>query len=220
MIDPGFIHRIEMNRAIRLGCSPLYTQANKALLSLRSQKRLLSDINRGTLADAVVGSNPMFPQRPRKFDALDKENEGPKVGKDGFAADFEESSFSKHAGKIGICAMALSVYFIYSYFKGYKNKGRMEAVISDSSSIEPYEVNEVRFLTVGMSPDIYQEVVLECYAHFSSKSSGNSCDSSSDPEVTYEDFISVTRPILDKHKVKLRGGHLLDRVCRNYAYVY
>ena len=40
---------------------------------------------------------------------------------------------------------------IFSYFKGYKNRTRMEEALGDMSSVEPNEINEVRFSTIGKS---------------------------------------------------------------------
>ena len=55
--------------------------ANRQVLKSKSVlRRCFSDKNRPSLADAVVGSNPMFPVRPRPMDALDLEQE--KTGKD------------------------------------------------------------------------------------------------------------------------------------------
>ena len=39
-----------------------------------------------------------------------------------------------------------------------------------------------------------------------------------DPEVTYPEFLKAARTVLSKHNVRIKGGHVLDRVCIDRAY--
>ena len=154
-------------------------------------RRAFSD--RGSFADAFVGSNPMFPQRPVPPPPVDPihlhgqnkkdgkgegrggggggEEEGPNGPKDGFAEDFEESFVSKHAGLIGWSALLLTTGMLYSYYKSYRSRVEKTEEIIAQQLVEPHEINEIRFGSKGIDEIVFGEIVQSCVSEWGSRAS-------------------------------------------------
>ncbi len=170
--------------------------------------RVFSTKNAGSFEEAIVGSNPMFP-RP----AARPNPEGPgghdnKSGssKEGSATD-DEHWLSRHASKIGWTALFVTTGMITSYYKSYRAKVDMEDQLISEQSVEPNEINEVRYDSIGMDNEVFAYIAQEAYNRF--------CSGGLDPTtclLTYGEFLSFLKPILKEKNVHIHGGHVLDRV--------
>lgn len=135
----------------------------------------------------------MFPHRSA-------EPEASAAGKGGQGAKKEDEDFwSRHGGKVGLGALAVTSFLLYSYFVGQMNQKSCEDAIADAAPLEPYEVTELRYAN-NLSYEIYEDLVRECR--------------SSLPErVRYAAFAAFIRECLQKkHKKSVSLGHLIDRV--------
>lgn len=156
---------------------------------------------------SLISGNPMFPERPEPVQHInnnkDKNSKGSNMN--------EESWLSKNSGKVGLSMFGLSMFLIYTYFESGQDRNRVENKIIDASSIEPYEVNEIRF-TNNMSPEEYSDLIKLCYEKFgNSKSQG---EHGNDIMVSYREFIEFVNSHLT---TKITAGHLLDRVVLSHV---
>jgi len=151
----------------------------------------------------------MFPERPRPGDD-DAGNslKTDKVSKKTTSAS-EESWVSKNSGKIGISLFCIAIGLIYSYIASGQDRTAEEKKINEAASVEPYEINEIRFCNF-VTPEEYSNIVKLCYSHFSHGSNGT------EAHVSYRDFIEFVNRHL---KAKIAAGHLLDRVVFSYILV-
>jgi hypothetical protein len=110
-------------------------------LCIHRPSRHFSD--RGTFADAIVGSNPMFPQRPIPPPPPPPPGgNSAGAGKDGFHPDFEESFLSKHSGYIGIFALIFTTSAVTSYYKSYRARIAKVEEVELRQFVEPREVSK------------------------------------------------------------------------------
>lgn len=154
-----------------------------------------------SLADAVVGGNPMFDQRPMK-PLSTGENGGDSNRKQ--TSDSEESWASRHWSKISVIALITSVGLLYNYFQGYRNRSAEEEKVVKSQAIEPLEVNEIRMASKGLTSDVFKQIsigLLREHPH---------------GKCTYREFVSFMLGVLESQGVALKGMHLLDRVVESH----
>ena len=62
--------------------------------------------------------------------------------------------------------MALTAVIIYTYYESGKSKTAVEDGLNEQMVIEPYEVNEIRFLN-NLTPAVYESLSAACLDHFS-----------------------------------------------------
>jgi len=101
----------------------------------------------------------MFPQRPAPPPPPPPPPGSDSSGKkDGFHPDFEESWLSKHAGKVGVAALVLTLSMITSYYKSYRSRTDFVEQLTASLLVEPHEINEARFGSVGMTSAAFLQI--------------------------------------------------------------
>jgi hypothetical protein len=187
----------------------LASRGLKVLCSLRK----FSTKDRGAFEEAIVGSNPMFPQRPMKVPPPPSDGDDDKNDSKNKAND--EHWLSRHGGKIGWFALVATISMITSYYKSYRAKVDQQESMVALQAIEPHEINEVRYSTQGMSHDAFLSIIDSAYAAFGS-SSNTSLDDTSDrsnqPMITYPEFMEFLKPELARRGVCVGGGHILDRI--------
>lgn len=64
-------------------------------------------------------------------------------------------------------AIALTAAILYTYYESGRSKTSVEDKLNDQMVIEPYEVNEIRFLN-HLTPSVYDALVVACMEQFSS----------------------------------------------------
>ena len=158
-----------------------------------------------SIADAVVGGNPMFDHRPIKpFKSGEDKGGGDNTDKQHARVDYEESWVSKHWTKISILALVTSFGLLYNYFQGYRNRSGQEDKVVNSQAIEPLEVNEIRMSSKGLTSDVFKEIIIGAFKEFP------------DGMCSYKSFVAYVLHALESRGVTLRGMHLIDRVVESY----
>ena len=76
----------------------------------------------------------------------------------------------RHGGKVAAGALALTAVIIYTYYESGRSKTAVEEGLNNRMIIEPYEVNEIRFLN-NLTPAVYEALSTACLSHFASSSS-------------------------------------------------
>ena len=79
---------------------------------------------------------------------------------------FSSSLYDRHGGKVAGAALALTAVIIYTYYESGKSKTAVEDGLNEQMVIEPYEVNEIRFLN-NLTPAVYESLSAACLDHFS-----------------------------------------------------
>ena len=64
-------------------------------------------------------------------------------------------------------AIALTAAILYTYYESGRSKTSVEDRLNDQMVIEPYEVNEIRFLN-NLTPTVYDALAVACMNNFSS----------------------------------------------------
>ena len=109
---------------------------------------------------------------------------------------------ANHGGKVAIVALSIAVGLIYTYYKSGEDRSNVEKEVSRSVSIEPYEIQELRYsneLTLAQ----YQNIVGYFRHHYPS-----------DSVIRYDEFV---QQISRNSSFKLRNGYLFDRMVVHYA---
>ena len=203
--------------------SPAYMQAPAASTTVwrRSSVRLMSSRESGTFSEHVVGSNPMFPQRPPPPPPPGGDGGGKDGGNDGFAPDFEESWLSRNSGKVGMVALIMTVSMVTSYYKSYRSRVDFVEQLTAGLLVEPHEINDVRFGSVGMTPSAFLAVAQAAAAAATPTAAGSSSGSGQDQgqgqgqgheelEITYREFMRAIAGVLQgthpSNTVTIRAG--------------
>lgn len=79
------------------------------------------------------------------------------------------SVYFRHITKIAGAALALTAVIIYTYYESGRSKTAVEDGLNEQMVIEPYEVNEIRFLN-NLTPAVYESLSAACLDHFSTSS--------------------------------------------------
>lgn len=66
-------------------------------------------------------------------------------------------------------ALAVTAAILYTYYESGRSKTAVEDKLNDLMVIEPYEVNEIRFLN-NLSSAVYDAMTVACIDNFSSSS--------------------------------------------------
>ena len=95
----------------------------------------------------------MFPERPQPSIAslLDNEHEdSKKKNGGGYGGSGGSKStidyLADYGGTIGIISIGIIGALIYSYYESIQDRNRVEDKVSDAVKIEPYEIQELRYL--------------------------------------------------------------------------
>jgi hypothetical protein len=78
----------------------------------------------------------------------------------------------RHGGKVAAGALALTAAIIYKYYESGRSKTNVEEGLNNRMVIEPYEVNEIRFLN-NLTPAVYEALSVACLNHFASSPSSS-----------------------------------------------
>ena len=78
----------------------------------------------------------------------------------------------RHGGKVAAGALALTAAIIYTYYESGRSKTNVEEGLNNRMIIEPYEVNEIRFLN-NLTPAVYEALSVACLNHFASSPSSS-----------------------------------------------
>ena len=76
----------------------------------------------------------------------------------------------RHGGKVAAGALALTAVIIYTYYESGRSKTAIEEGLNNRMIIEPYEINEIRFVN-NLTPAVYEALSSACLNHFASSSS-------------------------------------------------
>lgn len=87
---------------------------------------------------------------------------------------YDSSLHNRHGGKVAGVALALTAVIIYTYYESGKSKTAVEDGLNEQMVIEPYEVNEIRFLN-NLTPAVYESLSAACLDHFSTSSQPGIC---------------------------------------------
>lgn len=145
--------------------------------------------------------NPMFPEKKQQdlADVMDehskelRNNKG--TDKSGGVADV----LADHGGKIAAVSVVLIVMLIYSYYESGQNRNRIEEAVKSSMYIEPFEIQELRYMN-QLRPKDYARIVDCVRKHFSS----------GEP-VSYSRFVAFVRNADSLADIRIRSTHILDR---------
>ena len=133
-------------------------------------------------------------------------------------------------------ALSIAAFLLYTYYESGQSKNRVEEELNDQAAIEPYEVNEIRFLNT-LTPELYNVLVEACMEHFtqhntsnnthththghnnstsnnsSSSTSSSSTSSSSSsvmgPTTTYPAFVAFVNDFLEKYNQEVLKSNRL-----------
>jgi hypothetical protein len=78
----------------------------------------------------------------------------------------------RHGGKVAAGALALTAAIIYTYYESGRSKTIVEEGLNNRMTIEPYEVNEIRFLN-NLTPAVYEALSIACLNQFASSPSSS-----------------------------------------------
>lgn len=116
----------------------------------------------------------------------------------------EESFLSRHSGKIAIAALLISGSVFYSYYKTGRNRNEMEDLLTESSQLEPYEIQELRNANNFIGLQEYEAIV----AHISE---------AFPVAATYSEIVGLL-----EHEELLPNtiacGYILDRLVISYVF--
>ena len=122
-------------------------------------------------------------------------------------------------------ALSIAAFLLYTYYESGQSKNRVEEELNDQAAIEPYEVNEIRFLNT-LTPELYDVLVQACMEHFTqhnhntnqnssnsytsnSNSSSTSSSSIMGPTTTYPHFVAFVNDFLDKYNQEVLKSNRL-----------
>jgi hypothetical protein len=111
-------------------------------------------------------------------------------------ASDDDSFLSRHGGKVGLVALAVACGIFYTYYKSGQLKSEQEDELAKAASIEPYEINEFRFLN-KMDHNKFNSLASMCLDKFPSM------------QLTYSEFVTFVRSYMG---TSIRSGHILDRL--------
>ena len=117
-------------------------------------------------------------------------------------------------------ALSITFVLIYTYYESGQSKNRVEEQLNDEAAIEPYEVNEIRFLNT-LTPELYDVLVEACMDHFSHPNHNHSHDHNNSstgitstavtvegPTTMYPDFVVFVSGFLDKYNQVTTLDHI------------
>jgi len=151
----------------------------------------------------------MFPTTPQT--ELTNEQLSGKSTKNG------DDFFTKHGGKVALVGISITVYLVYSFFKGGQLRTEEEEKVVSASMVEPNEINELRLMNNGhIDPTLFEKMIIDSFYHFQALS----CDAVSTDvgsvnqqqqqiNVVYDTFI---RYAIDYLHSEIKHGHILDRI--------
>ena len=170
----------------------------------------------------------MFPERPQPSIAslLDNEHEDSKKKSGGGGDGGSGSGGSKstidyladYGGTIGIISIGIIGALIYSYYESIQDRNRVEDKVSNAVKIEPYEIQELRYLN-QLTYDQYCTLcnrVIQVHREGSSSSSSIIIHGSSHTSMSYRVFIDILVEFAKSHQLSFRSMHLLDRLVLAY----
>ena len=64
----------------------------------------------------------------------------------------------------------MTAAIIYTYYESGRSKTAVEEGLNNRMIIEPYEINEIRFLN-NLTPAVYDALSIACLSHFGSSPS-------------------------------------------------
>ena len=178
--------------------------------------------------------NPMFPERPQPSIAslLDNEYEDSKKRSSGGGSGGSEGSkttidyLASYGGTIGIISIGIIGALIYSYYESIQDRNRIEDKVSDAIKIEPYEIQELRYLN-QLTYDQYctlcnrviqvhregnRSITIRDTGHIDSPS----MSVRSSMSMSYRVFIGILVEFAKSHELSFRSMHLLDRLVLAY----
>ena len=166
----------------------------------------------------------MFPERPQPSIAslLDNEHEdSKKKNGGGYGGSGGSKStidyLADYGGTIGIISIGIIGALIYSYYESIQDRNRVEDKVSDAVKIEPYEIQELRYLN-QLTYDQYCTLcnrVIQVHREGSSSSS-SIIHGSSHTSMSYRVFIDILVEFAKSHQLSFRSMHLLDRLVLAY----
>lgn len=172
----------------------------------------------------------MFPERPQPSIAslLDNEHEDSKKkngGGDGGSSGGSKSTIdylADYGGTIGIISIGIIGALIYSYYKSIQDRNRVEDKISDAVKIEPYEIQELRYLN-QLTYDQYCTLcnrVIQVHREGGSSIIIRGSSHIDSPimciSMSYRVFIGILVDFAKSHQISFRSMHLLDRLVLAY----
>jgi hypothetical protein len=142
----------------------------------------------------------MFPERARpEIDSFFDKPEKPGDKKTNATPDF----LSNHGGKVALVALGVAIALFYSYWVGGQNRNKVEEEVLKYSLIEPYEIQEMRYLN-NVSNEEYAKAVQQCKDYFRGG------------YTTYDEFVKFLKTQTFVKNLKLQQSHLLDRFIQSY----
>ena len=139
-----------------------------------------SSLHRRQLS-SLGGSNPMFPERavPEAATAADKH----KISDE---ADF----LTRHGGKVALVALSVAIALFYTYYESGQSKNRVEDALNNEATIEPYEINEIRFLNT-LTAQLYDTLTESCLLQFPSGMT------------TYPEFVAFVNSFMSRYNAEM-----------------
>jgi len=128
-----------------------------------------------------MAHSPMFPERPVPELPASLPDKGT-----GAAASSEADFLTRHGGKVAAVALSVAFGLIYTYYESIQSKNRVEEELNADAALEPYEINEIRFLNT-MTPEVFDSLVAACMKHFEGG------------VATYADFVAFVGAFLGRY---------------------
>ena len=128
-----------------------------------------------------MAHSPMFPERPVPELPSSLSDKGV-----GAAVSSEADFLTRHGGKVAAVALSVAFGLIYTYYESIQSKNRVEEELNADAALEPYEINEIRFLNT-MTPEVFDSLVAACMEHFEGG------------VATYADFVAFVGAFLGRY---------------------
>lgn len=145
----------------------------------------------------------MFPASHRP--ELTNEQLSGKSTKDG------DDFFTKHGGKVAFVGISVTVYLVYSFFKGGQLRTAEEEKVAETMMVEPHEINELRLMNGQLDPPLFEKMILDSFSHFRRQLKSSEVNSEEEKEImiSYDVFIKYATRYL---RTDIKHGHILDRI--------
>lgn len=162
----------------------------------------------------------MFPERPQPSIAslLDNEHEDSKKKNGDGSSGGSKSTIdylADYGGTIGIISIGIIGALIYSYYESIQDRNRVEDKVSDAVKIEPYEIQELRYLN-QLTYDQYCTLCNRVIQVHREGSSSIIIHDSSHTSMSYRVFMDILVEFAKSHQLSFRSMHLLDRLVLAY----
>ena len=103
----------------------------------------------------------------------------------------DEADFlTRHGGKVALVALSVAIALFYTYYESGQSKNRVEDALNNEATIEPYEINEIRFLNT-LTAQLYDTLTESCTTQFPSGMT------------TYPEFVAFVNSFMSRYNAEM-----------------